>query len=262
MITKRAFVSFDEPCPYKCKHCFSFEAEHISPPRSIDQIVDSLQHTTFDVVYVSQKCENLINGDAGISLCESIFLKYRCNIVIITRCILTQAQQERVLHLQKIMREHGKHLFIGISLVGLDSSSATEDLTLVPSPQARIDFAKALYRCGIPVMILIRPLFPSKLIPCDDWLKIIDQIAGNVSCVVSGALMVNDAILNRLKLHESELHYLEGGESEYLDGAISGSMKFVDVRNEMHLLKEYCSKKNVAFFEHSIPAINYLAINK
>ena len=38
-------------------------------------------------------------------------------------------------------------------------------------------------------------------------------------------------------------------------------MKFVDVRNEMTQLKNYCQKSDVPFFEHSIPALNYLIKN-
>ncbi len=35
-------------------------------------------------------------------------------------------------------------------------------------------------------------------------------------------------------------------------------MKYVDVENELGLIKEKCDDLNLPFFEHSLPAINYL----
>lgn len=258
-LQNRVFVSFDGQCPYKCRHCFSFEAEQCIPPRTAEEIIDSLQKLDFDVVYVSQKRENFINPEEGIELCEMLFNRFFCHIVVITRNILDTVQQERLLKLHRRMRESGKHLFLGVSVVGLESAGFTENLSLFPSPEARIQFAKEIYHHGIHTMLLIRPLFPETIIPSEEWKRIVDLAAGNISCILSGALMVNPAILKRLGLQESDLQYLAGGESEYLDGAIAGSIKFVDVRSEMHQLKEYCKNKGVPFFEHSMPAINYLA---
>lgn len=257
-LQNRVFVSYDGQCPYQCRHCFSFEVEQHVPPRTAETITDSLQNLDFDVVYVSQKRENFVNPEEGIKLCEMIFDRYSCNIVVITRNVLDAVQQERLLKLHRRMRECGKYLFLGISVVGLKSAGFTENLSLFPTPDERIRFSKEMYHRGIPTMLLIRPLFPESIIPSDEWKNIVDQAAGNISCILSGALMVNPAILKRLGLQESDLQYLDGGESEYLDGAIASSMKFVDVRSEMRQLKEYCQNKGVPFFEHSLPAINYL----
>lgn len=257
-IKSRAFVSFDGLCQYHCKHCFSYDVVQPDPPRTIEQIVASIQDDHFDVVYVSQKKENFIDPDEGLELCEQIFSRYNCHIVIITRNVFDAEHQSRLKNLYNRMKMHNKHLFAGISLLGLTSSNFSEQITAIPVPEERIQFAVGLYRLGIPSMLLIRPLFPEHIIPLSELKSIVDEVAGNISCVLSGALMVNEGILNRLGLCDSDLKYLEGGESEYLDGAISGSMRFVDVRNEMQQLKEYCNSKGVPFFEHSLPAINYI----
>lgn len=261
-IHNREFVSFDGLCPYQCKHCFSFNLDHPKQMRTPKEIVDSLAGKNFDVVYVSQKKENFVNPDDGLHLCEKIFDKYGCNIVIITRNIFNPTQIQRLISLNHHMKKAGKFLFIGVSVVGLDSSSITENLSIIPSPEDRIHFAKQIYCMGIESMLLIRPLFPDKIIPFEELKKTIDMVAGNISCVLSGALMINENISKKLNMHESNLTFFDGGESEYLKGAISERMKFVDVRNEMSQLKNYCSKKNVPFFEHSIPAINYLISTK
>lgn len=260
-IQNRVFVSFDGQCPYNCKHCFSFECKQQSPPRTINQIIDSLQDLYFDVVYVSQKRENFINPGLGLLLCEKLFERYRCNIVIITRNVFSDIEQERLLSLKDKMRACGKYLFIGVSVVGKASACFTEDLSVAPSPMARIEFAKKIYQKGLYSMLLIRPMFPETIIPSREWKSIVDQVAGSISCILSGALMVNRDILARLGLNETDLHYLDGGESEYLEGAIAGSMKFVDVRNELSQLKAYCHDYSIPFFEHSLPAINYLVNN-
>lgn len=257
-IKSRVFVSFDGLCRYHCKHCFSYDVVQPTPPRTIEQIVSSIQNDHFDVVYVSQKKENFIQPDDGLALCEQIFSRYDCHMVIITRNVFGPEHQKRLINLYSRMRMHNKQLFIGISLVGLASSSFSEQATEIPAPQERIQFGVELYQQGIPSMLLIRPLFPEHIIPLSELKSIVDEVAGNISCVLSGALMVNEGIINRLGLCDTDLKYLEGGESEYLDGAIADSMRFVDVRNEMRQLKEYCNRKGVPFFEHSLPAINYL----
>lgn len=260
-ICNREFVSFDGLCPYQCKHCFSFDTNHNQQIRTTKEIIDSLKDKNFDVVYVSQKKENFINPDDGLELCEMIFNRYCCNIVIITRNIFNSEHKKRLINLHNNMKKKGKFLFICISLVGLDSSGITENLSLIPPPEERIRFAKEIYSLGIKSILLIRPLFPNKIIPSVEWKKIIDMVAGNISCVLTGALMVNDNINQRLGMQESDWTYFNDGNSEYLNGAIAEQMKFVDVRNEMTQLKNYCKKSDVPFFEHSIPALNYLIKN-
>ena len=124
-IQNRVFVSFDGQCPYNCKHCFSFECKQQSPPRTLDQIIESLQNLSFDVIYVSQKRENFINPELGLLLCEKLFERYRCNIVIITRNVFSAINQERLISLKNKMSVYGKYLFIGVSIVGNESACFT-----------------------------------------------------------------------------------------------------------------------------------------
>ncbi len=257
-IRKRAFVSFDGHCPYNCKHCFSFEIDQPDIPRTIKQIVDSLSDTQFDIVYVSQKKENFVNVDNGLLLCEQLFSQYECNLMIITRNVFNQHQISRLQSLQQKMRKREKFLFVGISIIGLESAAISEDLSIVPAPEERLEFASTLYRNGIPSIVLIRPLFPRHIIPTEECMKIVDKIAGNISCILSGPLMVNKQILERLGMTSSDLTYLCDANSEYLDGAIAGSMKNIDVTQETEELKKYCQKKGVPYFAHSLPAINYI----
>ena len=258
-IKDRAFVSFDGYCPYKCKHCFSFEIERTSMPRTIEQIVDSLSSAIFDVVYVSQRKENFIDADNGLLLCEKLFSKYACSIVIITRNVFNHDQINRLLLLQKRMQQEGKFLFVGVSVIGLESSTVSEDLSIIPTPDKRIEFATTLHGLGIPALVMIRPLFPKLIIPSHEWKRIIDRVAGSISCVLSGPLLVNDQILKRLGIASSDATLLSNANSEYLDGAMAENMKTVDVRQELEELSNYCSLKGVPFFTHSLPAINYLA---
>ena len=231
-IKKRAFVSFDGRCPYNCKHCFSFEIEQPDTPRTTAQIADSLKDKEFDVVYVSQKKENFENGDDGLMLCEELFSRYSCNLVIITRSVFSHSQIERLILLHKNMREKGKYLFMGISVMGLNSASFSEDLNIAPTPEKRLEFSATLYHSGIPVIILIRPLFPRYIIPISECKRIVDMVAGNASCILSGPLMVNDQILERLGMEASDFTYLCDADSEYLNGAIAAHMKNIDVREE------------------------------
>lgn len=257
-ITKRVLISFDGLCPYNCKHCYTYEIPVAKTPRTIEQLVNSIEDDSFDVVYISQKKENYIIPEEGLSLCEAIFDKYNCNIMTITRSVFETSQRERFVSLHNKMKSRGKHLFLGISIIGLDSSAVSEDFSMIPTPEERIEFAKEMYNFNVNTLLLIRPLFPNKLIPINELKQIIDNVKGNISCVLSGALMINTHIIKRLNIVEEDMTFLSGGESEYLDGAISHSMKFVDIRNEMSYLKDCCVANNVPFFEHSIPALNYL----
>lgn len=256
-INRRALISFDSECPYRCKHCFSYEIPR-SQSRSLDQIVDSLAGETFDIVYISQKTENFVLPANGLELAQKVFNTYNCNIIIITRTVFGDEDLLQLVALHKKMQAAGKMLFVGISVIGLESSAISERLDIIPQPIARLDFAKALYCLGIPSLLMIRPLFPDAIIPSSEIEQIVDYVADNISCILTGPLMVNDSILDRLSINHDDLKYVLGGESEYLNGAMEKSVEFVDVLSEIEHLRNYCIKKNVPFFTHSMPALNYL----
>lgn len=257
LIRKRVLVSLDGECPYYCKHCYTYELPQ-TPKRSINEIVKSISSKEFDIVYVSQKIENFADPNIGLDLCEQLFQAYRSNLMIITRNVLRGEHFKRLVALHQEMRQSGKMLFLGSSVIGLDSADCSEQLSIIPSTLERLDFIKNAYSEGISAMLLIRPLFPDKLIPSVEIEKIVDYMGKTVSCILTGPLMVNECILERLGVHESDLTYAIGDESEYLNGAIKENMRYVDISQELEHLKEYCNKKGLPFFKHSMPAVNYL----
>jgi len=257
-INDRVLLSFDGECLYRCKHCYTYELPK-NEMRSIEEIVESISNENFDVVYISQKNENFVDPNVGLDLCERIFEKYKTHIMLITRRVFNLEQSNRLLELHKKMKTNGKILFVGVSVIGMESSTISERVDVIPSTSQRLDFAKKVYHMGIESLLLVRPLFPHKIIPRTEIEQIIDYVAGQISCVLTGALMVNEYILERLGISEKDLNYIDGGESEYLSGAISETMKFVDVLEEIKHLKKYCSKRGVPFFEHSMPALRYLS---
>lgn len=257
-IKERELISLDGPCPYSCKHCYTYELDACAENRTIDQLVESLAGKSFDVVYVSQKRENFVNPDEGIELCRKLFERYGCHIMAITRNVFNPIQKSCFIDLDKEMTSRGKRLFLGVSLIGLQSAPVSENMSFAPSPEERIKFMRDMYDSGIETLALIRPLFPKEIIPFSEIENIVDFLDGGVSCILSGALMVNDWILDRLSIGHHELDFYENGSSEYLKGALSESVEYVDVRDELRSLKSYCMSKNIQFFEHSMPALNYL----
>jgi len=103
---------------------------------------------------------------------------------------------------------------------------------------------------------MIRPLFPNNIIPVSEIGEILSNCHDYLSCVVASGLGVNEHILKRLGLKENDFVYNES--QEYLQGAINCEIKFVDVTKEMEHVKKECLNFNLALFEHSMPALNYL----
>lgn len=257
MIKKRELVSFDEVCPFNCKHCYTFELNRTGDSRTIDEIVDSLADKEFDIVYVSQRKDNFVNPDEGIELCEKLYDKYNCNLIAITRNIFNNKQLERLNILNMKMRCNDRYLFFAVSVPALESAELTEDLNKIPTPKERMKFLNDISKKGILNILLIRPLFPNNLIPIDESITLIEQCKDFVDCVVSSGLAVNEYILRRLNLKEEDFIYTDE-HLDYLVGAIEGDVKYVNVKKEIELLKITCKKCNIPFFEHTIPAINYL----
>lgn len=254
-LEKRAFVSFDEYCPFQCKHCFTYGIER-GNPRSIDEIVNSLSDEEFDIIYVSQKNDNFAEPQRGIQLCNKLFEQYKCNLFIITRNVFTNEQIIELAKLKFRMEELGKDLFIAVSLNAIESIDVCEDTCRVPSPNQRMLFIEDLSKNGFKPILMLRPIFPNKMIPVTECLKIIDKTKNSISCVVSSALGINDKILQQLGLAATEFSY--SSNQEYLLGAINCEIKFIDVDEELSQIQEKCESVNIPFFKHSLPAINYL----
>ena len=260
-IKDRVLLSLGNECEFGCKHCYTFELPN-QEMRSIDEIVSSVSGEKFDVAYISQRTENFVNPEIGLKLCESVFDEYKCHIMIISRQVLNDLYINRLVLLYKKVQDAGKMLFFSSSVVGMESASVTENLSRIPSTKERLDFLKTLSSFQIPTILLIRPLFPNGIIPLGELHRIIDYVSAFVSCVVTGPLMVDDMILERLSLKQGDFKYMDGGESEYLSGALAGEMKFVNVMDELNDLHEYCNSKNVHLFSHSMPALNYIVSQK
>lgn len=254
-ISSRVLVSYDEFCEFECKHCYTYGIKR-DVFRTVDEIVDSILESSFDVVYVSQKNDNFSNPERGIQLCESLYNRYHCNVFAITRNVFNDDYIDQLVNLSNQMKKEGKRFFFAVSISAMESSSVTENVSKVPSPTARLDFVKKLNKKGIITIVMIRPLYPNKVIPIDEIFEIIDECSKDVQCIVSGGLGVNDNVLERLGMEESDFTYKNAA---YLQGAIDCDIKFVDVSAEMQAVQNKCQSVGIPFFEHSMPALNYLS---
>ena len=257
-LRKREFVSFDEPCQFGCKHCYTYGIPR-NAIRSSNEIVSSIQGKQFDVIYVSQKTDNFYYPLKGISLCNQLFSTYDTNLFIITRNVFTADELEQLVLLKNRMNESGKRLFIAISINALESYHVCENVDKVPTPSARINFIIQLAEKNFLPILMLRPVFPNEVIPVTECTQIIEQVSRYVSCVVSSELGVNEEVLDRLGMKESDFKYTEN--QEYLQGAISCHVKFVDVPEELIIIERKCNAVSVPFFSHSMPALNYV-LNK
>lgn len=256
MLKKRAFVSFDEPCLFQCKHCYTYAIKrgHI---RTADEIVNSISDEAFDVIYVSQKTDNFSDPNRGLELCEKLFSRYKKDLFIITRNAFCDSEIERLCKLKERMDSCSTNLYIAISLNALDSNGICEDVHRVCTPEKRIEFIKRLSQKDFKPILMLRPVFPDNIIPVNECLEIIDSCAPYVSCVVSSELGINNDVLKRLALSKTDFCYLKN--QEYLQGAIDCEINFIDVRKELSIIQKECEKLNCHFFSHSMPALNYLS---
>ena len=255
-ISKRAFVSFDEPCYYDCKHCYTYGIKR-SQARTTDEIISSISEEQFDVIYVSQKNDNFSQQKRGISLCEQLFSRYNTNIFIITRSVFSEESIRQIEKLKDNMGAYDKELFIAISLNSLNSYGICENVAKVPTPQERIDFIAKLSESNFRPILMLRPIFPDSIIPIEECLQIIDQVKDNISCVVSSELGINENVLSRLGMKESDFNLSDN--QEYLQGAIDCDIKFIDVSNEIKIISDKCEHLGINIFKHSMTALNFLA---
>lgn len=254
---KRVLVSFDDICPYQCKHCYTLDIRRSGYNRSISEIVDSIETQEFDVVYVSQRRDNFTDPDEGMELCEKLFEKYCCNIFIITRNVFANDQIERLLLLKNKMEKNDKKIIVACSVFATKSYATSENPHVVPSPYERLNFIKHLSDCGVKTFVIIRPVFPNSIIPIDELHELVDECKKINVCVVSSGLAVNDDICWRLDLDSTKLQYLK--DVHYLEGAMEGTLEFINVESELAELKQYCNKEGVTFFDHTLQALNYVA---
>lgn len=252
----RELVSFDGPCPYKCKHCYTFGLNEEDKKLSINDIVKSLEGKDFDVIYVSHNKENFVNPAEGIELCRELFNKYHKDMIAITRNVFNDEELEDFARLNEEMNKTNKILCLAVSIPALESIAITEGEGIIPSPQKRIDFLKRAKDKGLRTVLVIRPLFPDRIIPIEEPLRLIEECKDFVDCVLSSGLAVNDTILKQLNMQENDFDYLDGDNSNYLIGAV-GDAKYIDVKDEIQQIKEKCNSLNVKVFDHSMEALKF-----
>jgi len=261
MIKKREFISFSGSCPYDCKHCYTFHCAQNSGFKEDDitRLSKSILGKDFDIVYVSGHKENFVNPDVGIDLCEKLFVEHSCHIFAITRNVFTDSQVERLRELSSLMQARGKKLFVAVSISALESAAIVENTENLPTPLERINFLKRLYEAGILNILLLRPLFNNNIIPISETMKIVDLLQSNVSCVVASGLAVNDGILSKMGIPSEAFRYAAINSSEYLNGAIVGDNKLVDITEEYSKLEKKCKQYGLPLFSHSMEAANWIA---
>lgn len=259
-VKKRVLVSFDDLCPYQCKHCYTLGIPRTNSNRSIETIVKSIAELEFDIVYVSQRRENFINQNQGIELCEQLFEKYKCHILIITRNVFETQHIERLKKLKNKMATVHKNIVVAVSVFATKSYSISENPNVLPTPNERLQFVQTLAVEGFDTITMIRPVFPSKFVPVEELYEIVDLCETFDTCIVSSGLAVNENILWQLHIQERELSYVDN--AQYLEGAMEGELRFVDVSQELDSLKKYCKNKKIPFFEHSMSAVNFLLNSK
>jgi len=105
---QRAFISFDGQCSFRCKHCYTYSME-LGPKRSIEEILDDINEEEFDIIYVSQKNENFVNPNKGITLCEKAYERYHKDIIIITRNVFDDSDIYRLSKLYNQMKSENRN---------------------------------------------------------------------------------------------------------------------------------------------------------
>lgn len=258
MITKRSIISFDGICPMNCRHCYTYDLEDNKEIKTIETILKEIENEESDIIYISRRYENFFIESAGLKLTRSAFEKYHKHIFIITRCNLTDECINDLAQLMNEMKEYGKKLVIAISIPAMMSYSITEDSNAISSPEERCEVIKRIYNQGIPVIAMLRPVYPDSIIPVEELKRIIDNVSGNVDAVVSSGLAVNEEIKKRLNMENVIFKYLEDNSQNYLVGSEAKNIKYIDVNEELGVLSDYCKNKGIPFFTHSMEALNYI----
>lgn len=254
----RVLVSFGNDCPMKCKHCYTYDLEQEKRLKTCDELVEDIKSKDFDIIYISQSYENFIEEDKGVELCQKLYRTYEKDIIIITRSWLSDMTLQRLNDLNDEMSKKGNKLFLAVSLCADNSYIITEDKEKCPSPILRLSNLERAHNHKISTLLLLRPIFPEKVIPIEECIGLIKRASTYIDAVISSGLIVTENIINKLELNMNNIKYLERGDSDYLSNIDRNKIKFLDVENELKSLEEYCKINAIPFFRHSMPALNYL----
>lgn len=119
-----------------------------------------------------------------------------------------------------------------------------------------MNFLSEVYNNGIDTFLTIKPLCPNEFIPIEVALTIIDKCKDYSTVVLSSGIVVDKHILKRLKDFPIEYKSEEAPLMECLENNIL--VQYVDVSNELNEIQKLCSEYNLPFFQHSMPAIQYV----
>lgn len=256
---RRVFISYDNVCPMKCKHCYTYELKLRDKERNVDQLLTSISDKDFDIIYLSKSYENFYKEKRGIVLCKALWEQFHKDIFIITRKKLSDEAIKELAELNHHMKESGNGLYLGVSISAIQSSSILENQNYCSKAIDRLSNLERAKKIGIKTVLVLRPLFPDNIISVEEPLSLIEKSKSYIDAVVTSGLIVTDKILYNLNLKQSDMNYLEEGDSDYLADMQSDSIKYVDVRSEIKRIKESCCDKNIPFFEHSLPALNAIS---
>ena len=264
---KREFVSFGGPCPFGCKHCYTFIPGYKKDKeKSIELLLRPLNGIQkIDIVYVSGHKENFINPDDGIDLCEQIFSTAQCDILFTTRNCFSNSHIFRLSTLNEKMKQAGHDLFACVSIPALQSYTKIENPSIVPSPDDRMLTLKQLYNAGIFTMLTVRPLFHNRFIPIEEPLEIIDSCSDFSSVVLTSGLVTNSYISNALN-YPADQKMKERKEIMKCLNQQDILVEYCDVSEEILAIKDFCSRKGLPLFceattdasSISLAAVDYL----
>ena len=258
----RVLVSFTGTCPLECKHCYTLDQSEPKNNNDIDeieQIVESISGSSFDIIYVSHDRENFIDEHSGLRLVESLYDTYHKSILIITRKDLCEDTITQLAALDRKMTDNRHFLFVAVSIPANSSYGITENTTKIPTPLQRCELLKRLHQSGIKSILLARPIFPDHLVPISEVTEMISSYHEYIDAVIASGLAVNEQILERLRLSEEEFAFLPGNNKEYLIGSSAKNIKYIDVSPELERIKEICLDKGIVFSTHSMDALNQLS---
>ena len=258
---KREFASFSGKCPYACLHCYTFTPNYQTMGEdNITKIVNRLDGKNPDVIYISGHKENFFNPDQGLELSEKLFEAYHCDILMTTRNVFHKEAVSRLSKLNSRMRNEGKNLFFCISIPALESYKKLESNPIIPTPQQRIEFLSEVYASGIDTFLTVKPLCPNEFIPIEEALEIIDRCKDYSTVVLSSGIVVDNHILKRLKGFPIEYKSEQAPLMKCLENDIS--VQYVEVSKELSQIEALCSEYKLPFFQHSMPAIQYVKMKK
>ncbi len=258
---KREFASFSGKCPYACLHCYTFTPNYQTMGEdNISKIVNRLDGKNLDVIYISGHKENFLNPAQGLELSEKLFEAYHCDILMTTRNVFNKEEVSRLSKLNSKMKNEGKDLFFCVSIPALESYKKLESNPMIPTPQQRMEFLSEVYANGIDTFLTVKPLCPNEFIPIDEALEIIDRCKNYSTVVLSSGIVVDNHIKKRLKGFPSDYKSEKAPLMECLENNIQ--VQYVDVSEELIKIENLCNKYSLPFFQHSMPAIQYVKMKK